>query len=230
MTREVRHSERAAYEKLIRVMSHEVNNTIGASNSLLNTCLVYSEFLPEEEREDYTTAINVVVSRTENLNRFMREYANVIRLPEPNREATDVVALLRDISVLMSSQCAEHGIEWCWQLEITPQPISMDQHQMEQVFLNIVKNAIEAIGESGRITVRLSEEDGAAVVQIMDSGRLTAEVKEQLFSPFFSTRENGQGIGLTLVGDVLSRHGFDYALEGGPDRDTCFLIRFTTEG
>ncbi len=227
VTREVRSSERAAYEKLIRIMTHEVNNTIGAANSLLQTCLDYGQHLPDEERGEFEQALGVVISRADHLARFMREYANVVRLPEPMRAPVDLVRLLREIQVLVSAECRRRDIAWVWHLPERFPEISMDRHQIEQVLLNIAKNALEAIGEHGTIRVELAEERGTPTLKLYDSGAgLTASVQAQLFSPFFTTRENGQGIGLTLCADILTRHGFDFSLEGGEGRETCFTIRF----
>lgn len=227
VTREVRSSERAAYEKLIRIMTHEVNNTMGAASSLLQTCLDYGVHLPAEERGEFEQALRVIISRADHLARFMREYANVVRLPQPMCQPVDLVQLLREIQVLMSAECRRRQIEWTWSLPEQVPAISMDRHQMEQVFLNIAKNALEAIGEHGTIRVELSEERGQVTLKFYDSGAgLTESVKAQLFSPFFTTRENGQGIGLTLCGDILTRHGFDFSLEGGEGQETCFTVRF----
>ncbi|HNC45579.1 MAG TPA: ATP-binding protein, partial [Acidobacteriota bacterium] len=96
-----------------------------------------------------------------------------------------------------------------------------------QVLVNLMKNAIEAIGENGRITIRTGKNLGRPFVTIEDTGAgFPPEVKANLFSPFFSTKEHGQGIGLTLVQEILDNHGFDFALEsepGSPTRFTLFL-------
>ena len=98
---------------------------------------------------------------------------------------------------------------------------------MEQALVNIVKNAMEAIGEDGAITVSLDRDRGAGRARLViedTGGPLTPEVQAQLFTPFYTTRPHGQGIGLTLVQEILDRHGFEFSLEGGPGRPTRFSI------
>jgi nitrogen fixation/metabolism regulation signal transduction histidine kinase len=227
LTEELRRSEKAAYEKLIRMMSHEVNNSIGAVNSLLHSFLHYKDQLREEDRKDYETAINVAISRTDHLNSFMRSFAEVVRLPAPKRQPTHLEDLLENIAHLLSSESQKRGIVWKWDIAERLGPILMDKNQMEQVFVNIFKNAMEAIGENGTITIRIGEKGGRGCVIIEDTGcGISPEVRLNLFTPFFSTKENGQGIGLTMVQEILSLHQFEFSLEGQPNHPTQFAIYF----
>jgi two-component system nitrogen regulation sensor histidine kinase NtrY len=227
LTEELRRSEKAAYEKLIRMMSHEVNNSIGSANSLLHSCLNYGDQLGAEDREDFVTALGVVISRTGQLNLFMRRFADVVRLPAPSLYLCDVERLLREISQLMKSETSRRQIAWRWEIAEQLRPILMDKGQMEQVFVNIVKNAIEAIGEKGQITIRIGRTAGKPFATIEDTGAgIAPEVRQYLFTPFFSTKENGQGIGLTLVQEILDRHRFEFSLEspaGGPTQFTVYF-------
>ena len=227
LTEELRQSEKNAYEKVIRLLSHEVNNSIGAVNSLLHSCLNYSDQLSEEDREDYENALQVAIRRTDDLNAFMKSYAEVIRLPQPQRQPVEPRELLEEIQLLLSVDSQQRNIEWVWDEEEPPGIVEMDRNQMEQVFVNILKNAIEAIGEDGRVTLRLGKRDGKGWVAVEDTGGgIPPEVKAQLFTPFFSTKENGQGIGLTMVQEILNRHGFEFSLEGESGEPTRFEILF----
>ncbi len=227
LTEELRQSEKAAYEKLIRLMSHEVHNSLGAAGSLLHSCLTYGDQLRDEDRRDFETALRVAISRTDHLNAFMKGFAEVVRLPPPERRPCDVERLLRDIAFLMSAESQRRRIAWAWDIQEPLPPFSMDKNQMEQVFLNVLKNAVEAIGEGGGITIRMGKKGGREFVAVEDTGcGIAPEVRPNLFTPFFSTKPNGQGIGLTLVQEVLSRHGFDFSLDGGPGGPTRFTIYF----
>jgi signal transduction histidine kinase len=105
--------------------------------------------------------------------------------------------------------------------------VYMDQEQMEQVLTNVFKNAMEAIGQHGTIIIRLIMQGKKLMLTIEDSGEgIPAEVKANLFTPFFSTKENGQGIGLTLIQEILTRHGFTFSLESIPGENTKFSILF----
>jgi two-component system nitrogen regulation sensor histidine kinase NtrY len=224
LTEELRQAEKAAYEKLIRMMAHEVNNSVGASNSLLHSCLNYAPLLPEEHRQDYRSALEVVVDRTEQLSTLMRGFAEVVRLPTPRKVPCDLVALVESVASLMRSACAERRVSWRWEIEDRPAPIPMDRIQMEQVLVNVVKNGLEAIGQDGTLTVGVSRRGGRTALVIEDSGPgLSPEARRQLFTPFFTTKERGQGIGLTLVQQILGQHRFDYSLDGPPTRFTILM-------
>lgn len=228
LTEELRQSEKAAYEKVIRLLSHEVNNSVGAVNSLLHSCLNYKEQLCEEDEKDFEMAMRVAITRTEDLSAFMRSFAEVIKLPPPQLQPVDLKELLEDIQLLMSVESRERRIEWVWEEEDSPGIVQMDKNQMEHVFVNIFKNAMEAIGEDGRITICLDRKEKSARVVVEDTGcGIDAEVKAQLFTPFFSTKEKGQGIGLTMVQEILTRHGFEFSLESQPGKATQFEIVFS---
>lgn len=218
LTEELRQFEKAAYEKLIRVMSHEVNNTVGASNSLLHSCLTYARELSAESRTDFEPAIGVVIARTEQLNRFMRSFADVVRLPAPIRERQALTPLLRDIARLFSRESAERNIRWVWDVDSTPDEVAIDRGQIEQALVNVCKNAIEAVDRDGEIAVRLWRQQGRLTLAIEDSGPgVTPEARANLFTPFFSTKAAGQGIGLTLVQEILSQHQCEYSLDSRQD-------------
>lgn len=225
LTEELRQTEKAAYEKLIRLMSHEVNNTIGAANSLLHSCLNYKDQLRRDDQEDYEMALQVVIDRTDQLNAFMRSFADVVRLSQPKREVCEIQVLLETVARLLKVECENRGITLKWEIEDQLDRVSLDRGQIEQVLVNLMKNAIEAIGENGHITIRAGKNLGRPFVTIEDTGAgFPPEVKANLFSPFFSTKEHGQGIGLTLVQEILDNHGFDFALESEPGSPTRFTI------
>jgi signal transduction histidine kinase len=227
LTEELRQAEKAAYEKLIRMMSHEVNNSVGATSSLLHSCLAYVPLVPADQRADLERALTVVIARTEQLSSLMRGFAEVVRLPPPQRRRCDLRQLLGDIAVLMRGECLRRHVEWRWDVEDPAPEVELDRGQMEQVFVNVVKNALEAIGDGGTLTVRLGRRGPRPFVTIEDSGPgLSPEAQAQLFTPFFTTKENGQGIGLTLVQQILTQHRFDYALESPPGGPTRFTILF----
>lgn len=227
LTEELQLSEKAAYEKLIRMMSHEINNTIGSTNSLLDSCLFYRERLPGQDRTDFETAIKVVISRNEHLNAFMGELADVVRLPQPRRQMVDLLELLQSVVLLLSVECEKRDIQWIWEVGVSRVSAHMDRHQMELVFMNIVKNAIEAVGSKGSVTIAIDRPDHRLRASIIDTGQgLTPEVQQNLFTPFYSTKDDGQGIGLILIREILTRHRFDFALEGGAGQDTRFTVWF----
>ena len=228
LTEELRQFERAAYEKLIRVMSHEVNNTLAASNSLLHSSLTYAGELEPGSRQDFEQAIGIVIERTEQLGSFMRRFADVFRLPPPLKRPCDLVPILTDTVRLLVAHPGAGGVTWHWRLEQPSLVVAIDRGQIEQALLNVLKNAIDALDGDGTIVIGLAAAP-RPVLTIEDSGPgFTAEAQANLFTPFFSTKPHGQGIGLTLVQEILAGHGFGYSLERTAQQTTRFTIVFGT--
>lgn len=227
LTEELRKTEKSAYEKLIRMLSHEVNNSIGAANSLLHSCLHYKTQLREEDRADFETAISVAISRTDHLNSFMKSFADIVKLPLPRRERASVHEILENTIALMSTELARRNITVLREYGKDLNPVLIDKNQIEQVILNIIKNAIEAIKHDGTITVKLAHDGAQQVLIIEDTGSgISADARQHLFTPFYSTKERGQGIGLTLVQEILSQHKFEFSLESMEERGARFKIYF----
>ncbi len=222
LTEELRQTEKAAYEKLIRLMSHEVNNSVGVTRSLLESSLAYGRMLPESDRREFEHAVGIATGRLERLNAFMRGFAEVVRTPAPRMAQVDADRLLFDCVTLVASQPDGRAVTWEWDRQAAAGSILMDAAQMEQVLLNVLKNAVEAAGTGGTVIVRTGRAGCSPFIEIEDSGPGVPDaVRPQLFTPFFTTKQNGQGIGLTLVQEILRRHGFDFDLdapEGGPTR------------
>jgi nitrogen fixation/metabolism regulation signal transduction histidine kinase len=227
LTEELHRTERAAYGKLIRMMSHEVNNTSGAVQSLLESCLAYADQIRPPDRADFERALTVAGARTGTVNRFMQDLAEVVRLPSPRRTACDLRALVERIEVLLHAECTQRRIVWRWEVDGEVPPQRLDAAQMEQALLNVCKNAIEAIGEAGTLTIRIGRDGDRAALAIHDTGHgIPIDVEDQIFTPFFTSKARGQGIGLTLVQEILLGHGCDFALENAASGGAVFTIRF----
>ncbi|TPE43052.1 sensor histidine kinase [Pontibacter mangrovi] len=225
LTEAILQNERQAYEKVIRVMSHEVNNTTGAINSILGSLGFYTAQLRPEDQEDFTHVLQVATDRNTNLSRFMANFAEVVRLPKPRKTPTDVHLLLQNLQRLLRPELQRRHIQLRWQLAAEPLVVELDVQQLEQVLLNILKNAMEAIGSDGEITVATAA--SPAQLSITDSGGgIPAEVQANLFTPFYTTKAKGQGIGLTMVRDILVNHGFGFSLTSENSQHTTFRIRF----
>lgn len=228
LTEELRQAEKTAFEKIIRMMSHEVNNSVGSANSLLHSCLNYADQLGAEDRQDFENALGVVISRTDHLNQFMRNFADVFRLPPPNLQPCDMRTLIEGVVLLFRPELASREIDLKFDAEPEFEQVRFDRSQMEQVFINVLKNSMEAIGERGVITVRFGRLNGKQFVAVEDTGGgIPPAVRANLFTPFFSTKEKGQGIGLTLVQEILDGHGFEFSLDSLPNQPTRFTIFFS---
>jgi two-component system nitrogen regulation sensor histidine kinase NtrY len=218
LTDELRASERAAYEKLIRMVTHEVHNSVGAVRSLLDSLRHYAPQLSDEDRGDFAGAVEVATARLEHLRAFIGGFAEVVRLPAPDRRPVDLAALVDDLLLLLRPQMEARAIACGWERREAMEPVHADKNQLEQVLVNVLKNAMEAVGSDGRIGVGLWREDGRTTLAIRDSGPgIAPEARDRLFTPFFSTKRDGLGIGLTLVSEILAQHGcaFDLADAAG---------------
>ena len=232
LTAEILAAEKQAYGKVIRMMSHEVNNSIGAVNSILDTTL--SDYT---EGGDMHNALQIAIERNDHLNQFMRQFADVIRLPEPRFETVDVGVLVQKVVQLMSFKAKERGVMFRFENRITtntPLPkesgsaisIKADLGQIEQVLINIIKNAIEAADKpDAYIEIVLSQNPKQLCIR--DNGRgISQNIEDKLFTPFFTTKNGGQGVGLTLARDILTHHHFDFDLKTEASGLTCFSIVF----
>ena len=223
LTDELIKTERKAYEKVIRMMSHEINNSVGAVNSILSSSLNYKDKLTQKDQDQFENAIKVAMERNVHLNKFMGNFADIVRIPQPTIKKTDLHQLLKKVHILMQNDLEKRKIEWKWLLQEDNFLLEMDEQQMEQVLVNIFKNAVEAIEKNGRITVTTL----AKKLIISDDGRgIPEDIQQKLFTPFFSTKKNGQGIGLTLTREILLNHGFKFSLETNEKGKTEFVIEF----
>jgi len=227
LTEELRRSERAAYEKIIRTLSHEVGNSIAAAASLVESSLHYRGQIRPADRTDFETALSVANTRLRHLNAFVREYAAVVRLPAPHRAPCDLARLVEGVALLFRPECEERGIALRVDAGGGREPVSLDEHQMEQVLVNVVRNAVEAVGEGGTVTIGMGGSAGRPSLVVEDSGPgIPPEVQAALFTPFFSTKANGRGIGLTLAREILTQHAFGFSLESRAGGPTRFTIQF----
>lgn len=230
LTAEILVAEKQAYGKVIRMMSHEVNNSIGAVNSILDTTL--GDYTEGSEMHN---ALQVAIERNNHLNQFMRQFADVIRLPEPRFEAFDVMDLIQKVVQLMSFKAKENNVVLYFENRNNPSlpedsgykyTIKADLGQLEQVLINIIKNAIEAADkQDAHIEITLSQNPKQLCIR--DNGRGIAQnIEDKLFTPFFTTKNGGQGVGLTLARDILTNHHFDFDLKTETSGWTCFRIGF----
>ncbi len=216
LTQEILKAEKGAYDKVIRMMSHEVNNSIGAVNSILQSLEQVNSLEP-----DFKEAIGIAVGRNLRLSRFMGNFADVVKIPPPRKLPLKVQDLLENMLRLMEFQADKKQVQLHACLAEKPVVVNMDKEQIEQVLLNVLKNALESAPEGGQ--VRMELETGE--MRILNNGEgISEEEQKKLFTPFYSTKPQGQGIGLMLVREILMNHGFGFSLHTRPDGWTEFRI------
>ena len=198
LTSEMVKAEKKAYEKVIRMIAHEVNNSMAGVNSTLDTVAS----MLEEESDDalHATAdvLRVCQERCMTMSRFITSYADVVKIPEANLMLTDLNERVYACKEFMESMCNERDIRLHVQLCDECVQVKIDNVLFEQALVNILKNAIESIGSDGDVYITTTAKP--ATLTIADNGAgISPDIEYKLFSPFFSSKPNGQGLGLIFM-------------------------------
>ena len=223
LTSEVMKAEKKAYEKVIRMIAHEVNNSVAGITSTLDT--VDDALQTMDDTEDLREVMKVCIERSYSMSRFITNFADVVKIPEPQQEEVELNERVVACKRFMENICQNRDITLEMDLCNESPVVMMDTSLFEQVLINIIKNSAESIGSGGQITIRTSTTP--LMLEIADNGKgISKEVETKLFSPFFSTKPNGQGIGLIFIREVLMKHGCTFSLRTYPDGITRFRICF----
>lgn len=225
LTAEILAAEKNVYGKVIRMMAHEVNNTVGPVNSIMQSALKTDQLWEGHRFNTLKDALQVAMDRNQNLNQFMRNFAELVKLPAANKRPVNLHQLIGSVSKLLSIKAIERKVGFEFNLGGDSFEILADEQQMEQALINIVKNAIEAIDFEGTVRFYTNPDKKNLVISDTGSG-ITTEQAASLFSPFFTTKKDGQGIGLTLVREILVNHGFEFSLKTVTEKQTEFSIMF----
>ena len=229
LTHEVMDAEREAYGKVIRMISHEVNNTMAGMGSIMET--VSDELRDIPRTEELQTALQACTARSREMSAFITRFAEVVKLPDPIVQPTPLNTLITANLQFLESLCHSHNISLNTSLCDDTTEVEMDVALMTQVVVNIVKNAIESIDSQERTDaqgeITITTNNNPATITIEDNGAgITPETEKRLFTPFFSTKPHGNGIGLLLIREILTRNNFRFSLKTDNDGITRFRIQF----
>lgn len=223
LTSEVMKAEKKAYEKVIRMIAHEVNNSVAGITSTLDT--VDDALQTMDDTDDLREVMKVCVERGYSLSRFITRFADVVKIPEPQLEEVRLNDRISACERFLENICQDHQVDLRMDLCEENPWVKIDTSLFEQVLINMVKNSVESIEEKGIITLRTSA--SPVMLEVADTGRgISKEVETKLFTPFFSTKPNGQGIGLIFIREVLMKHGCSFSLRTYEDGITRFRIMF----
>ena len=217
LSRALREEERQAWQRLIRVLGHELNNSLAPIRSMAATLrsVMGRETLAEDWREDLQGGLAVIGDRAEALTRFMLGYTTLARLPPPVKRPLELGALLARVARL-EQRASVQVLEPAAPIELVADP-----DQLEQALINLTKNAVEAaLPAGGGVRVRSRTDDGHAVIEVEDEGPGLATT-DNLFVPFFTTKPGGSGIGLVLARQIVEAHDGSLALENRRDAVGC---------
>ncbi|MDE6265010.1 MAG: PAS domain-containing sensor histidine kinase, partial [Paramuribaculum sp.] len=212
LTNEVIKAEKDAYGKVIRLIAHEVNNTMAGVNSMLETLALIME-----QEADLAEAIESCRERCASMSEFITSYADVVRIPEAKLDRLELNGRIARMIPFLEGLAGENI-----RLNFTPAEdevfVKADTVLLEQVMVNIVKNSKESIlSSTGEGEINISVKERPKRIEITDNGAgISGEAAPRLFSPFFSTKRGGQGIGLMMVGDILRQHKCKFSLRTDP--------------
>ena len=217
LTSEIRLAEKAAYERVIRMIAHEVNNSVAGIISLIENGKLKIE--NEAGASERLAALSSFVSR----------FAEVVKIPQPQLQLCDLSEEVEACRPFLENLCTQAHVHIDFRLTDEAVPVHLDTVLFQQVLINIVKNAVESIGTTqGLVTLEVTT---PATLTITDNGHgIPPAIAKNLFTPFFSTKPQGQGLGLLLIRDILTSHHCSFNLLTDPeDHLTRFTILFPVQ-
>lgn len=241
---ELEEQEMEAWQKLIRVLTHEIMNSIAPIASLTSTANLMveevassaKEKMPEvfdhETIDDIKGALQTIHKRSTGLIHFVETYRNLTKIPKPNFTIFPIGELLKSIVELLRDDIEKYAIKHSIVVEPPGLEITADEQLIEQVIINLVKNSIHALEnkQGGKIELRaFVNKRGKVIVQVKDNGQgIIKEVQDKIFIPFFTTKPTGSGIGLSLSKQILRLHNGSIAVQSEPEVETCFTLTFNS--
>lgn len=225
--RVIEKKEKEAWINLMKIISHELMNSLTPIRALSQNLLhiVDQEQLTEEDFDDIKSSISTIINRSDHLQVFVENYRKLAMLPTPTKKMTPINALLEDCLRVMSPVLKAENIELVNEIN-SSRSILIDKNQMEQVIINLITNSVYALKEKSGKKMFLSAyyENNRFFIIISDNGKgIDTEIRDKVFLPFFTTRKDGAGIGLTLSKNIIEAHGGYLSYQTDEDK-TSFVI------
>ena len=236
---ELEEKEMEAWQNLVRVLTHEIMNSVTPISSLAG--IVEDDLkhrmdnqsempLKKEELEDMYLSLQTISKRSAGLIRFVKEFRNLTHIPKPKLVHVPLKELLEEMALLHKKELADHAIT----INVDVSPVELivhaDKTMIEQVLINLIKNAIQSFDEQPNKLIELraySNEKGNPVISVKDNGAgIDIEALEKIFIPFFSTKKTGSGIGLSLSKQIMRQHEGNITVKSKLGEGTEFLLRF----
>ena len=226
--------ELESWQKLIRGLRHEIMNSITPITTLTsaikrcfktgNRVKPFSE-INEEIINDALASTEVIEERSKGLIEFVEKYKSLTDLPKLKLEKLNLNHLISQIEILLKEELTSRKILLESELQPKDLSISVDKKLMEQVFINLIKNSMQSIGNNGLIQIKSEKKDSKIIIQIIDNGPgISREILDNIFIPFFSTKEGGSGIGLNISQQIIKKHQGSMYVYSEPDKHTIFTI------
>lgn len=223
-------TETQAWHKLLRVLTHEIMNSIAPITSLAETLHAKLENMDfNEELEDVKIGIATIQNRSKGLIQFAKSYRLINQVDQPNFQPVSILQLFDNIHQLLEPTLLQKNIELDTIIKNTRLVLSIDPTLIEQVLINIILNAMDAVKEVEKpsLSMQAMELDGRVQIRIRDNGSgIPAELSDQIFTPFFTTKKTGSGIGLTLSKQIMLLHGGNILIESKEGEGTTVVLQF----
>ncbi|MNX34211.1 Sensor protein FixL [compost metagenome] len=225
--RVIEKKEKEAWINLMKIISHELMNSLTPIRALSQNLIhiVDQDELEDDDFEDIKSSISTIINRSDHLQFFVENYRKLAMLPTPNKQMTQINTLFEDCLRIMSPILKAEGIELINEIH-SSRSILIDKNQMEQVIINLITNSIHALKEKKEKKLIISSytENNRFFIVISDNGKgVDAEIRDKVFLPFFTTRKDGAGIGLTLSKNIIEAHGGYLSYQTDEDQ-TSFVI------
>lgn len=236
---ELEEQEMESWQKLIRVLTHEIMNSSGPISSSIDTLLeILSDetgsgtkpltSLNQEMLNDLIRGLHIIKDRTDGLSEFVRHFRSLALIPQPVKQTIELAPFLSHLLFLLQHDLEERGIRIEVQLSDPELTLQADPALLEQVFLNLMKNAVEALKGEPDPLIKIDVQKrgkGTIIIMVTDNGcGIPEELLGQVFVPFFTTRENGSGIGLSISRQIVRMHGGTITVSSVPGNRTQFRI------
>jgi len=237
---ELEAQELDSWQKLIRVLTHEIMNSVTPIVSLAASIkdsltdgsenMIPLDEVEEDRAEDLLEGIKAIETRSKGLLRFIHAYRNLTRVAQPQFEVLKIDQLFERMKNLFRPEWERNGIHYDIQVQSAQMEVMADPHLIEQVMINLIKNAMEAVRdrENKKIILRASPHDSQGIaIQVQDNGwGIDPELQDKIFIPFFTTKRNGSGIGLSLSRQILRLHKGNITFQTSPGVGTVFTLVF----
>ena len=236
---EIEQKEIEAWHKLIRILTHEIMNSVTPIASLSETMQTMltdksggqkpSEIIGDGTIKDIRFSLNTIQKRSERLIDFVENYRKLSRVPKPVLQPVYVHTLLLNIENLMREEMARNSIALTTEFENEKLRLQLDPALIEQVLINMLKNSVHALQEKSgkKIRIKTYAEESAVIIEINDNGKgISAKELKEIFVPFFSTKKDGSGIGLSLSKQIMSMHGGRIRVSSVVNEGTSFYLVF----
>src|SRR5688572_1630423 len=236
---ELQKQELEAWQNLTRVLRHEIMNSITPISSLTSTLREILDHdmekkdshyeLKEEGADDLREGLSTIENRSKGLIKFIDAYREYTSLPKPKIATVRLKELIEHVAQLMKTELKKTSIKFHYECSSEYITIQADIEMIEQVLINLLKNAIEALAETEHPTLQLigRVEDNAIKIEVIDNGSgIIKEALEHIFVPFYTTKRTGSGIGLSLSRQIMQMHNGSITVESEPDVRTRFTLKF----